>query len=387
MGTTKRPIVAFVAAHFSTDLPQVVHIALLPLFMTVFNLSLLEIGLVVMVPRLCGAMITIPSGMLVERIGYVKQIVFSLLVTSVAGLLAAFSPNIFVLVFALSLLEIARMFYHPSAFSAVSQIGSRGASLGFHMVGGTAGLSLGPISAGILLKIVEWRFVYLICSIPPLLCIPSIMKLKFFGCEENPGEKKMVSIQKGIHNIRSSLTTSFLILLVVTSLEMLGREIVSTFMSPYLVLSRNISVSDTSILVGLISVAGIFGAPSGGILADKFGEKRLYSASIIGVSISLLGIAYIHPIGLIFFLLLFGYFRHSGRTSSASLVADLEPSNIRGVAYAFYFLLTYIAIAMASVVGGYVAENFGVSQIFPVAIGIIFISLIILQLIQRSNTN
>ncbi len=385
----KTDLFTLISAHFFIDSLENVHVAFIPLFMVSFDLSLFEVGLVVMVPRLCAVFITIPSGMLADRIGYFRQIIVSLTTVSVASILAATSPNVFFLVLALSLFEIARMLYHPSSFSAVSQISSsrRGTSLGLHMVGGSSGFAFGPISAGLLLRIVDWRIVYLLWVIPPLLCIHPILKLRIkHGSKKRHKERGGTSIREVTQSIRSSLSISFLILLIVVSLDTLGVRVVSTFMSPYLVLSRRISVSNASILVGLIAMAGIFGAPSGGFFADRFGGKRWLSVSFMGVLMSLLGLVFIHPMfGLVTFLLLFGYFRTSISATHSSLVADLTRYDTRGIAYALYFLPIYLFGALAAIVGGYIAESFGVIQIFTFAIGFVFISLVILQLIRESN--
>jgi FSR family fosmidomycin resistance protein-like MFS transporter len=348
-----------------------------------FNLSLWHVGIMVMIPLLSQAVATIPAGLVADRLGYFPQIMISLGMTAIAALLMtqASSPQFVVL--ALSLLAISTTIYHPPAYGAVSQMfqEKRNRALGIHGAGGTLGWALGPLSVGALLGF-GWRVVYLLWVPPTLLCILLLKRMK---PPQTDAPEHKAEAQGGL---RSMFTAGLSMVLVMIAVSSFGRQIVSTLMSPYIVLNKGFSVQEASYVLGAMSLTGIVAAPIGGLFADRFGEKKWLT---ITSSISIVALfAFIRASTmneLLLCAIFYGYSVYSGMGATAALISYFTPMSRRGLGYALFFLPSYVAGAAAPTIGTAFAESYGMGISLSSAIAFLIGSIAVLHKIPQTKTD
>jgi len=388
----RKALAVLTLAHLVNHVFVEMHLALIPVFMTEFNIDILAASFIVAIPLAFQFLMTIPSGIFSDRIGGDQLIWVSLLVTAAGAALASQASNAHIVIVSLCLLALGTTLYHPPAYSAVSNVfpvERRSTALGIHGAGGTLGVALGPISMGFLLSPLGWRLTYLAWMFPALAGAFLCWKLRPFGKKSNDrGVQEEHAQDPAPHQkIASVLTVGFLVLLAVIAAESIGGRIISTFLSPYLVLEMKIPVHMASIILGVVSLMGIVAAPSGGVLADKLGERRWIGISYVGMMLSIGGIAFARSTTtLVLFVAAYGYFTYSGMGARTSLVARFTPLAKRGVAYAFYFLPVYGASSVASIIGASIAKEFQIWSIFPSAAAMIFLALVSLRLIPMKKT-
>ncbi|MEM2339060.1 MAG: MFS transporter, partial [Nitrososphaerales archaeon] len=260
-----------------------IHLALLPVFMIEFNLELSTIGMIVSIATLCQVLATIPGGIIADKLGSVKVILLSFLLTLIGALMMSQTFNLYMLIFGISIITLSTAIYHPQAYSLVSRLvapNSRGKALGIHGGAGDIGLALGPITAGILLSSYGWRFVYLVWLIPMLLSTLILLRVK---PSTYSVEKEFTVINKKSTFI--TITSDFLTLALITylliiALRAVGMQTVSTILSAFLVFGRKIPKDTASILFGLMPLMGGITAPIGGYFTDKIGAKELFAFSL-----------------------------------------------------------------------------------------------------------
>jgi MFS family permease len=140
------------------------HAALIPVFMDEFALSIFESGLLVSIPLILTVSISIPYGVLTDRIGHRRLMMASLLVSGIAGLAISQAKDFYTLLFPLLFVPLASTLYHPPALSIVSELPPenwRNRVLGIHGAGGTTGVAIGPITLGLIMETFGWRSAYL----------------------------------------------------------------------------------------------------------------------------------------------------------------------------------------------------------------------------------
>jgi len=147
---------------------------LFPVLKAEFSLTNQQIGLIVAIPSICQFLISVPSGMASDRFGAKKLVAGSIVLAAVGALLGSFSTTPWMFIVASTLLTLNSTIYHPPAQSFISDIASprdRSRALGIWFMGGTTGVSLGPISITILMGLFAftWRQVYGFWIIPILL--------------------------------------------------------------------------------------------------------------------------------------------------------------------------------------------------------------------------
>ncbi len=380
-GVTDLVVMAF--THFANHVYVQIHFALIPVFMKDFDLSLGLVGIMVMIPVLSEAITTIPAGFVADKLGYSRQITISLGLTALSAILMSQASNVYFVVLSLCVLALSTTIYHPPAYGAVSQMfqAQRNRALGIHGAGGTLGWALGPLSVGALIGTFGWRLVYLVWIPPTFFCMILLMRMRL------PDTRAPATSQEAQRSLRSMLTVSFLTVLAVIAINSMGRQIVSTLMSPYIVLERGFSIQIASFVVGLMPSAGIVAAPLGGLCADRLGEKKWLTLTFTASVLAFIGLVNARTIEQLFLLaVIYGYMVYSGMAATAALVSYFTPTARRGLGYALYFLPSYIVGAVAPVIATAIAESYGMLTSFTLSVMLLLAGIVLLQKVPRTKT-
>ncbi len=372
---------AMVFTHTLTHTFQNIHTTLFPILKTEFNLSYYELGLIAAIPPLCQAILSIPAGMLSDKFGTKKMILFSQILSCAGSLIAGFTMNPWMLIAAVSLLYLNTTFYHPPSYSYVTKTSKpqdRSKALGILGAGGTLGMAVGPLSISFLIGYLsfQWRQVYLFWFFPILIGTIMILRLKSEPVEDKPKAKNDAPTGEA----NTIVTRSMMFFILFNAVKTLGTVMVSSFLSLYLVQSQGWSVGDAALVISGSSMMGVVAAPLGGLFADKVGEKKwtVLTTTTCAVSIA---IAFIIPGAIAFtaFYLGYGFFNFLSMASNSSLTAKLSPSRQRGLGFALYFLPGSIMGVLAPMVSAYVASTYGLLPVFFTATAVLLLCVPVLQ--------
>lgn len=297
------------------------------------------------------------------------------------------------LIISISLIGISSQLYHPPMLSVVSELFPpkyRSRALGLHGTGGTVGIALGPISLGILMKELSWRYVYLLWVIPILISIVAVSQTKILYEEEENGlaERKKIGKRQDTtwySGIFEVLKGGFLMLLLVMGVRAVGMRSVSTFFTTYLSSVKGIPITNASLIFGLGSLVGVAGTLTGGFFGDRLGEKMWITVAFTGSLLSILSVSLTPPWILVPSYLLYGYFNNSTMPATTSLVARFSPKSRRGIAYAIFFLPFNAMGSIAPAIAAKIVEIVGIWYIFPFAIVTFLISIMLIQMLETKN--
>jgi MFS family permease len=175
-------------------------------------------------------------------------------------------------------------------------------------------------------------------------------------------------------------TISLVAFLVFNGIRNFAGSMSTAFLSVYLVSGRDWALEMASLIIGMSSLMGIIAAPLGGFITGRFGEKR-WILMTLAVSSICYGLAFLMPntMTFILFYLSYGFFNYLSMAAGSALMARLSPSRQRGLGYALYFLPGSIGAAIAPMIGAYIADSFGLINIFVASTLIFMSSLIMLQ--------
>ena len=371
------------------------HTALIPVFMDEFALSIFESGLLVSIPLVLTVSISIPYGVLTDRIGHRKLMIASLLVSGIAGLAISQAKDFYTLLFPLLFVPLASTLYHPPALSIVSELPPenwRNRVLGIHGAGGTTGVAIGPITLGLIMERFGWRSAYLAWSFPILLSSLFLLRLpespesaEHLGKADEKLSLKMDLESQKENRYSRTLRYGYMILLLAMSVKGMGDRSLSTYMTTYLVSNRGLTRSMASLIYGFNPVMGILGSLSGGYLADRVGSKRWMILAYLGRAFVLAGM-YLSPLGaLVIIYFVGGYFGGSTMGPSSSLVAGLSPRRRRGLAYAIFMLPFSLVGAISPMIAAQIIEAYNVAALFPFAISLTLASILLLKQFPRTH--
>jgi len=365
--------------HVYSNLPP----ALLPILIDDYGLSVLLVGVIVSVPRVFSLVFSVPSGLLADRLGHTKLISFSLFLEVLAASLIMLFPTVEAIVLSFSLTALASTFYHPPALSATTDISPtdfRSRGLGFHGASGTLGFALGPITLGLVLNWLEWRYAYLIW-IAPIFAIA--VTALFVNISEHSHDERDESKGKSLTTpLREVLSLTLLSLLLLMLFRSAAGSTISTYLTTYLTESKGLEASLASIVFGLSPLIGLASAITGGYVGDKLGWKKSLTSVISTATIALFCVfVSTSTIQIVLFYLAYGFFNNMTMPVTTSLVARIVPSKSRGTAYSLQFIPMSIVGIVVPIILSILINLFEISIIFPTAIILYIIVLIITQIL------
>lgn len=359
--------------------------ATFPIIREEFSLSIYQLGVLAAIPPLCQALLSIPSGMLTDRVGSKRMLLVSLAFAVIGSLLAATASGPLMLILAASLVYLNTTIYHPASYSFTTRLfdrGDRPKALGIHGAGGTFGVSLGPLTLSIFLGLLglTWRHVYLFWAVPIGLGAVLVLRLKGERGNEDASVRDSMT-ELDVIEPSSLMTTGLMIFLVFTAIRTVAGQMIGTFMPLFIVDEKGFTVEQMGAVVSSRSLTGLLAAPLGGFLAARFGSKKWLATSIV-MSLVMLSLVTVVPGSIVFVIvyMAYGFVGTLGMAARSTLIANLTPSSRRGVGYALLFLPGSIMGAIAPVVAANLIEFFGFSRLFPASILISLVGLIVLVL-------
>lgn len=208
--------------HVLTHVFGGIHTALFSELRDEFDLSLQQLGLIASIPSFVSAILSIPIGLLSDRLGSKRMLLLSFSFAAVGAVLAGTASTPLMLILAVSLVYINTTIYHPASYSATTKMfkaGDRSKALGLHGAGGTLGHALGPLSVSLLVGVFlwQWRQVYLFLAAPMVIGIILVLRLPK-GSEED--KDKTIPEDEG--DSSKFLTPSLVMFLFYTAMISMG---------------------------------------------------------------------------------------------------------------------------------------------------------------------
>jgi FSR family fosmidomycin resistance protein-like MFS transporter len=383
-GDFKPKLVFLCASHTLLHVYSNLPLALLPILINEYELSILIASIVVAIPRAFSLIFSVPSGLLADRLGHTKLISFSLFLQVFAASLIILFPSVETIVLCFSLTALGSTFYHPPALSATTNILptvflSRG--LGFHGASGTLGFAIGPITLGLVLSLFGWRYVYLIWIIP----VSVIAVVAFFvniseRSDEEHDESKEKSLTTPLRDVLSVTFLSFLLLMLFINA---AGGTISTYLTTYLTEGKGLDAGLASIVFGLSPLIGLISVIIGGYVGDRLGWRRSLTSIFSAVTVALFCVFVSNSTSqTVLFYFVYGFFSSMTMPITTSIVPKIVPPKSRGTAYSLQFIPMSIIGIVMPIILGVLINIFEISIIFPIAMMFYITVLVISQILK-----
>jgi len=380
----QKPVWMICTTHMFVEVFYLTQVALIPVIVREFQLSLLEASLVATVPSLVALLMNIPSGLLADRVSVNRLLCLSMTIEGLSALLVSQTGNFWSLVVALSFMRIASPLYHISGLSQITKIAKRerlSMAMGLHNALGNLGTGAGVISLAIFLSILSWRWVYVLWAVPMLIW--GVTLLMSSQLKRTTSEKTRATSPNLLKSPSPVLNSVLLIFLIAIGIREVGSTSVSTFMTTYLVGAKNVSESIADLIFGSGPFVGIVGSLAGGYMGIRVGAKKALSWLILGSMVSLSILAYLsETYSLTFAFLLYAFFSYAIWSPMNTIVADITPPASRGLGYSIYFFAESLVVSITPVLAAGVIQLSEIWTIFPFSIAFLLTGTIVLQLLR-----
>ncbi len=262
-----------------------------------------------------------------------------------------------------------------------AESGKRGITFGFQRAMDNAGAILGPLSAALILPLIDNNLstLFYLSAIPGVV----VLIIVFFFVKEVKPKKpaRTLSLRGGLKEMDANFRYYLVVVLIFT----LGNS-----SDAFLLLrASNAGIPEAQIPIlwmVLNAVKAVTGIP-GGSLSDRIGRKRVIIAGWVVYAAIYLAFGFTtHVAGIWVLFALYGIYFGLTEGAERALVADLVPEDRRGTAYGLYNLMVGIAALPSSIVFGLVWQYVGIVYAFVMGAGFAFLSSIMLLFVRAKRT-
>ena len=364
---------------------------LLPLIGKELGLSYTEIGLIMTVQHLAGAVSNLPGGMLVDTIGGKGYLMAaSLFWVGFPYALMSLTHNFWMLLVCVTLVGIGNNLWHPAAIPTLAHRypKRKGLVLSIHSMGGNLGEALAPLVVGALLAWFSWRAVVVINVVPGFVMAAMILlmlgALTMARTREDGAINAAVeswNARKYLRDFVSLLGNRDLMLVSCSSAFRTMTQVgLLTFLPVYLAYELGYSPFIVGICLTVLQVAGFIAAPIAGHLSDKLGRKRVVISSMLLTGVMIVGMALAgKSVVFVLFIALVGFFLYAMRAVLQAWAVESTPKHLAGTGVGLQFGIQAVGASIAPAIFGMIADASDIyTGFFFLAGTIIFANVLVL---------
>ncbi|MFC4808683.1 MFS transporter [Paenibacillus sp. GCM10023250] len=376
-GTVYAVLFAISAVHLLNDTMQAVVSALFPVFQDSLHLTYGQMGWIAFTLNMTSSVMQPVVGYFSDKrpMPWMLPVGMALSLAGMAGL--AYAPGFYYVLLAVVFIGLGSAVFHPEGSRVVyfAAGGRRGLAQSIYQVGGNAGSSLAPLmtififlplgqpgavwgtllaaaAIAILLRVVPWYRTQLERHGKP------VKKAKGTGTAAAGTAGAAGAAAKG----RSVIAFAMTILVLLVFARSWYVSGISSFYNFFAEEKYGLSVRAAQVPIFLFMAAGVLGTFFGGVLADRFGRKRMIVFSIGGAAPFALLLPHV-PLGWIYPIsLLLGFILMSGFSVSVVYAQELIPNNV-GMASGLITGLAFGMGALGAIVLGNLAEAWGLTRV------------------------
>jgi MFS family permease len=343
---------------------------LLPLIGAELGLSYSQIGLIMTCKYVASAIANVPGGVLVDTVGRKGLLMaVSLFWIGFPYLLIGFTHSYLMLLACVALVGFGNSLWHPTAIPTLGRRypERKGLVLSVHGMGGNVGDAVAPIVIGAALSVFTWREV-VVLNVAPGLIVAALLFV-FLG-SMRLGSKKQDAEAQSVGQYLAGLkdlfrSRSLVLLSTGSAFRTMTQSALLTFLPVYLANQMGYSLFWVGMCMFALQAAGFAASPVAGHLSDRMGRKQILVSSMLASAVVLAAMALSGGSPLFVFLVaVLGFFLYATRPVIQAWMLDATPKSMAGSSIGVLFGAQALGGAIGPLLGGLVADRFGLLATF-----------------------
>lgn len=366
---------------------------LLPFIREDLGLSYTQAGSLITVFHAASFAANVGSGAVVDITGRrVMTQVAALLIGAAALVAVGLADGVWLLAAMVVFIGLTNNLWHPAAIAYLSRAypDSRGYALSIHTLGASVGDTLSPLVAGALLLWFSWQGAASVNALPVFAVAAALFVVlgrheRVERAQDNSGEGM------GFRAYLTGVGGLFKDRGIVGLCAMAGfRSMCQNGLLVYVPMLLKNVFGFGPVLLGLaltaMQVGGMIGGPVAGTLSDKMGRRSVVLSGLVATTAVVLALTVIEaPVVVIAVLALLGCALFSVRPVIHGWAMDLTPQNMHGSAISLLFGTQSAFSMLVPVVGGVIADIWGVGAVFYALAAAMFIASVMAYLLPDSR--
>lgn len=386
-GQSKAFLTAF--GHCAEHWVGATFIILLPYLKKDLGFSYFEAGILVSIYHASAFVSNFAGAAAIDMSG--RRVIFltaSLAASGLALLSFGITENYYILCFLISIIGGANYLWHPASIAFLSEQfpKNKGYIFSIHAIGANIGDALAPMVAGILIAALSWKQSAMINSIPVIIAAIIIFIY-------------LIPKEKGLHgSLSSGITWSTYLdgfkgliknkvvigLAGIASTRQIAQTVLIMFIPLYLQGILKVSPVTVGVSLAVMQIGGFLATPIAGALSDNLGRRPVIKAGLLGSTILIFALTFIDNKTLYISCLGgVGFCLYATRPVLQGWIMDITPPNMGASATGMIFGIQSIFATFAPLLGGAIADTYGIIYVFYFVSFIIVISNIIAALLPK----
>ncbi|SDH46873.1 MFS transporter [Roseospirillum parvum] len=368
-GPEQAPVAVVGLGHAGVHWIAAVFYLVLPFITEDLGLSYAQAGALVAVFHATSVVINIASGFLVDVTG--RRVLWQT-VALIAGALGlagfALTRDYTVLALLVALIAASNNLWHPAAISWLSRRypANRGYVLSVHALGANLGDALAPLAAGALLAVMAWGPAAALAALPVGAVAWVLWRTLASRRTGAAGDHQQVSLAGYFGGmVKVVRDRAVLGLALMAGFRTMAQSGLLAFLPLYLANDLGLSPLAMGAALAAMQAGGVIAGPAAGVLSDRIGRRRIVIAGLGLSTVVILALALAgRPVLFVAGVTVLGFVMYAIRPVIHSWMMDITPANLGGSATSLLFGVQAGLSALAPLIGGLLADAFGLVTVF-----------------------
>lgn len=367
--------------HASTHWVHAMMLFLYPYIQQEYGLSFTQIGVLQTIMHVSALSCNFGSGPLVDMTG--RRVPFLLLAlagTGVGLFFLGLTHSFLVICLLSALVGAANNLWHAPgiAFLSESFPKNRGYVLAVHATGANIGDMISPATAGLLMLTMSWQGTAMTLALPVLvaLAIVAVTLLPRETPRHGAGGRRGMSLADYLAGLAAiARNRPVRNLTLVTGVRGMAQAGIVLFVPLYLVGELGFGPEQQGLAMMLMQLGGVAASMIAGTLSDRIGRRPVVFSGLTATTVAIVAITFITN-DLIFIagVAVLGFALFAVRPVMQGWMMDLTPRELGGSATSVMFGVQALFAAIVPVLGGFVADTWGLLQVFYMLAGFMLLA-------------
>jgi MFS transporter, FSR family, fosmidomycin resistance protein len=383
----QRALIAGCAAHLIQDGLVALQYVLLPILAQVFALNYTQVGLLRAVSTSAMTLLEIPAGVLSERFGEPRLLIFGLICAGSGYLGVAFADNFYLIVSGFLIAGCGAAFQHSLASALIAKSfgdAARRRALGTYNACGDLGKLIFTGSFSLAIGIgIAWNLVVTAACLLTLACAGLLLWLlrrqPLPIAADDPAEKSIGG--SGKWGIRHPRRFSWLCLTIF--LDTLAQSVFLTFVA-FLLLEKGGNETLASLSVVLALGGGMVGKFVSGFLAVRYGDRSAFRILQLLTVCGIVVMVVLPVLPILLLLPLLGIAVQGSSTVTYGALSDFVHHERQSRGYAIMYSLSGLSAVFGPVVFGGLADLYGVGVALVILAALTSLTLLSGKVLRKS---